>query len=239
MFTLVAGGGGALAKGPPLTTDVPADVHRYQLQPASDGTYLYSAAGFTATIAVDGTVTFHSASLTPRSRLAEILTNTGEGRRAEPWPIPEPTYDRPTPYDNRDRQLDPFTPTIPLAEPIFVDTGARFDLAEVYGRALGQDPYRDAKAAFLADTFDFRMGLAARQRRQAMADLPTRLREIWTDPSFSPAERRQIIYLLWRETSDEPQGQAARQIIRSFAEQNFPPAEAARFSGGRPTEPRR
>jgi hypothetical protein len=214
------------------TTSTPSDVHRYLLRPASDGTYAYDGPQFSATITQDGTVSFHAKRGQPRSRLGEIISGQGEGRQPEDWPIVQPTPMRPTPYDDREtgRDLDPIgAPRIPLAEPIFIDSGLRFDLTDEYARRMGADPLRDAKAAFLADTFDFRTGLASRQHQQALAQLPAELEAIWRDQRFSPAERRQIIYFIWQETSDDDAGKQARQIIQAYARRTFSPGDAARF----------
>src|SRR5437868_5387 len=59
--------------------------------------------------------------------------------------------------------------------------------------------------------------------------LPDRLNEIWSAPGLTPAERRQVIYLLWQETTTDQVGTSARRIIAEFAEKNFPAGEAQRF----------
>src|SRR6185295_9396477 len=186
------------------TDRTPSDVHRYVLRPVDDGTFLYDGLGFSAVIERDGSVVFHPEHWSPRTRIGEIITGTGSGRGPETWPVPLPSGYRPTPYDDRERQLNAVTPTIPVAAPIFVDAGGRFDLSDEYARKMGADPYRDAKVAFLSDTFDFRTKLAARWHREATAaaldELPDRLNVIWTASGLSAAERQRVIHLLWEET---------------------------------------
>lgn len=221
----------------PDTAPRTSDTHRYALRPISDGTFFYQGPGFTATIAADGAVVFHPVHWKVTTELGDLITGQGDARNPATWgawPVPLPPDWRPTPYDNRERLQDSLTPEIPVAQPIFVDPGGRFDLSDEYARQVGTDPYLEAKTWFLSDTFDFRMRLAARQHRQALgaalAELPSELESIARDPRFSPPERRQIIYLIWHETSDDAGGAQARQIIESFVRQTFPPADAARFS---------
>jgi hypothetical protein len=217
-------------EGPDRT---PSDVHQYLLRPLDDGTFFYDGLGFSAVIAKDGAVEFHSKEWTPRSRFVDIITNTGEGRKPLVWPYPLPSGYRVTPYDYREEQVNALRPELPAAEPIFVDAGGRFDITDAYASARGQNLYTSAEITFLSDTFDLRMKMAAQSQRQilsqALAELPDRLNVIWTDPQLSPAERRQVIYLLWQETASDETGAGARQIIAAFAAKNFPPAEAQRF----------
>ena len=147
--------------------------------------------------------------------------------------MPLPSTVRPTLYDEREQLQKSLTPLIPVAEPIIINPGGRFDLSDEYARAKGQEPY-EAEIAFVNDTFDFRMRLAAREHtqvlREALDALPDRLEMIWSDPQLSPAERRQIIYVLWEETADDDGGAAARGIISTFVDENFTAEQAERFT---------
>jgi hypothetical protein len=214
----------------------PSDVHTYKIQPVDDGTFRYEGRAFSAVIQPDGTVEFHTKHVAIHTGTGDFLTGMNDGRNPKNWPIwpvPLPTQFRPTLYDEREQLQKTLTPLIPVAEPIIIDPGIRYDLSDEYARARGQDPYEAEKVTFLNDTFDMRMKLAGRFHKQALHDaldaLPDRLQLIWTDPHLTPAERRQIIYVLWDETADDAGGAAARKIITAFVDENFTPADAARF----------
>ncbi len=231
----------------------------YVLSSGANGTYVYREPGFSASIAADGTVTFHDASWRPQSTAYDILTNGGKGwsevvanggkgwddqlSKPEVWPVPLPADTRPTLYDLKELRPDPMRPEIPVAVPIFADAGLRADLTDQYTRLMGNDPYGPQKAAFLTGTFDVRMKMASQQHRAnvraALDDLSRELLQIWGDTRYSVAERSNIIYLMWQDTSgDDPDALSARQIIEDFAHRNLPPAEAARFTGaGERAEP--
>jgi hypothetical protein len=229
----------------------------YVLRSAANGTYIYREPGFSASIAADGTVTFHEASWKPQSTTYDILSNGGTGwsevlatggkgwdeqlQRPEVWPVPLPADTRPTLYDLRELRPDPMRPEIPVAVPIFADAGLRADLTDQYTRLMGSDPYGPQKAAFLASTFDMRMNMAAKDHRAnvraALDDLSRELQDVWGDTRYSVAERSSLIYLMWQDTSgDDPDARRARQIIVDFARRHLPPAEVARFAGA-PAEP--
>jgi hypothetical protein len=229
------------------------DRGQYVLRSAANGTYVYREPGFSASVAADGTVTFHEPNWTPQSKTYEILTNGGKGwsdvvanhgrgwdeqlTKPEAWPVPLPAETRPTLYDLREQRPDPMRPEIPVAVPIFADAGLRADLTDQYTRLMGGDPYGPQKAAFLAGTFDARMKMAAQHHRDtmnaALDGLSRELEAIWNDTRFSPAERSHIVYLLWQDTSaNDPDGLRARRVIQDFARRNLPPDEAAWFTGG-------
>jgi hypothetical protein len=84
-------------------------------------------------------------------------------------------------------------------------------------RFAGQDPYRYAKARFLAATRELRVRLAARAHaddlRDSAAELPRRLQSIRCDDRLSLADRRAILLGLRSEleaTSPEGRTAAAR-----------------------------
>ena len=82
----------------------------------------------------------------------------------------------------------------------------------------GQDPYRFAKARFLAGTRELRAELGARAHaddlRRSMLDLPKRVQAIACDPTRSPAERRALLAALRTELdATTPEGRAAAEVI--------------------------
>lgn len=230
---------GAQAPAPVGGGTPTSDNSPYILRSVADGTYFYRAPGFTASVASDGTVAFHEQAWVPHSVTYELATNPKAWLRPEVWPVPLPTEYRPTEYDQREQDQDSLIPRLPAAVPILGSAELRSDVTDDYTRLMGGDPYGPQKAAFLSGTFDFRMKLAAKQHRAAVstaiAQLSAELTAVWNDQRFSPAERVRIIYLLWQETSvNDPDGRRARQVIRDFARQNLPPAEAARFTAASP-----
>jgi len=214
----------------------PSDVHTYKIQPVSDGTFRYEGRAFSAVIQPDGTVQFHTKHFASHTGTGDFLTGADDGRNPKTWPVwpvPLPTEFRPTLYDEREQLQKSFVPLIPVAEPIIIDPQVRYDLTDEWARAHGQEPYASERIAFMNDTFDLRMKLAAHWHSQALREaldaLPDRLQLIWNDPQLSPAERRQIIYLLWDETTDDGGGAAARKIIATFVDEHFAPADVAHF----------
>jgi len=185
---------------PPRGTSPLSPASKYQLRPTSDGGYLYESAAFDARIAPDGAVTFSTSG---------AAFTQAPGTRA-PGRDPTTSGGAPAPGGG---------PTV------------HFDVTDEYLRRLRKDPARDAKAAFLAGTFDLRikMALAAREelRQAALARLPARLNELWTDPGLKLLERQTILRATWDGLGGG--NAAAREIVRDFARHHLPSAKAAAF----------
>jgi hypothetical protein len=100
------------------------------------------------------------------------------------------------------------------------------DLTDAYMRWMKQDPYRPAKARFLAATFDKRTKMATRRHadllRQSLDELPARLQALWLDPARPPVEKRHLLFLLWSEASEGETGRAARLTIERFIRATLP-----------------
>jgi hypothetical protein len=100
------------------------------------------------------------------------------------------------------------------------------DLTDEIMRAFGRDPYQAAKARFLAATFDLRIKLAVAVRRgdlrKSLAELPEALASLWGDSRYSGAERRRILFELWRETKSTPEGVRAAHVIEAFIARQLP-----------------
>jgi hypothetical protein len=112
--------------------------------------------------------------------------------------------------------------------------GLRFDLTDEYVHKLHKDPAREAKASFLAGTFDVRMKLAMEARtelrRAAVANLPTQLDELWRDPQLTPSERERLLRATWDGlAADTPNGAAGRAIVRDFARRHLSAKKAAAY----------
>jgi hypothetical protein len=206
-------------------------VHDYELHRDRSGDLVYEATGFTARIAHDGTVSFHDKHLTltllpfiPRARgpraptpsvpsLETIVRNRG---KVPPPPAPDVVEESSiaygarlpvpfvTPYRPDPREACGFPdPCFFDARVLFISANGTFDVTDELMRLSGQDPYRFAKARFLAGTRDLRVRLAARAHaedvRRSLVDLPGRLAAIACDDRRSIAERRAILEALRAE----------------------------------------
>jgi hypothetical protein len=164
---------------------------RYPLRPAPGGGYVYQGPSFGARIAADGTVTFSTVRLS-------VTRDPDSGTRAS----------------DRDPVNSPET------VPVGGGPHLRFDATNEYLRRFRKDPARDAKAAFLSETFELRMKMAFTARRElreaALADLPRRLDELWADPRLTRAERRHLLREMRAQSGDGPNGDAARAIVTNF-----------------------
>jgi hypothetical protein len=163
----------------------------YKLTRAKDGSgeLTYDAAGFTARVARDGSVTFHDkgfglkllpllrtrALRPPVMGVPSLFSVIQNGGRLEPTApldvqqdaannygahLPIPTL---TPYrpDPREACMYP-RPCFFDAQTLLLTADATLDLTDEVMRLAGQDPYRYDKARFLTGTRELRTRLAAR-----------------------------------------------------------------------------
>src|SRR4051812_30496576 len=197
----------------------------YELRPVKDGTgdLIYDATGFTARVARDGSVTFRDKHLTVSlallphlgrgavpsgvPSLESILRGHGTKRAAPPpvsaeeqaalygsrLPIPTVTPYRPDPREACQYPQPCFFNGSLL--PLSIKGG--FDLTDELMRLGGQDPYRYAKAQFLAGTRELRIRMAARAHaddvRNSVTGLSAELDAIACDGRRTVSERRAII----------------------------------------------
>jgi len=146
------------------------------------------------------------------------------GQAADQWalygsrlPIPTVTPYRPDPRE-----------ACQYPQPCFFDAsllplsiGGSFDLTEELMRLGGQDPYRYAKAHFLAATRELRIRMAVRAHaddvRRSATGLPGELEAIACDGRRTIGERRAIIEALSAELdSSTSEGRAAQAQIARF-----------------------
>jgi len=223
----------------------------YELQRAANGDLIYDAPGFTARVARDGSVSFHDKHITlsfvplllqPRSGARAPISSVpsleaiirGHGQPPPPPPdlvddssvaygsrLPVPSV---TPYRPDPREACRYPdPCFFGAAGVWVSVNGTLDLTDEVMRLAGQDPYRFAKARFLAGTREMRARLAARAHaedlRRSIADLPGRLTAIVCDEQRSVVERRAILEALRAEldgeTAEAPKANAA--IVRFLA----------------------
>jgi len=220
-----------LAPPPPVAEPVEAET--FPLRRAKDGSgdLVYESSGFTARVAKDGTVAFKDKRVsdfswfpfTPRSAgpdvpsLASTVVAALRGRqppapRAVDKSGPPPESTIPIPYVSRYRpdpregcreceqlRLDALLNLTPYA----VTLAGNYDITDDLARLSGKDPYRVAKARFLAATRDVRMALAAKAHaehlRRARQDLPARLAAIAADDRYTCRERRALLEAVLKE----------------------------------------
>jgi hypothetical protein len=119
----------------------------------------------------------------------------------------------------------PLTPDL-SEKPNSVEVRGSFDLTDEIMRAHSQDPYAYEKARFLSSTFEMRMKMAIEARKAdlkvTLDDLPQRLDELLGDERYSPRERRRIVYELWYETDETPEGRRAARLIDEIIRQRLP-----------------
>lgn len=244
---------------PPLTGEPEATT--YELRRATDGSgdLVYEGAGFGARVARDGAVTFRDKHLTALSLLAPWLPlptpedrpslqsvlrrmiDNGKSRRRGPPPspssprpsddpaliIPNGTSFRPDP-----REVCTYPHACYFqADLMLVNVTGKMDLTDELMRIHGQDPYRYAKARFMAETRELRAHLAARAQaddlRAAAVELPGRLEAIAGDERLSVAERRAILEALRDEVdATTPEGQALRRRIGELLKTRFEAPDA-------------
>jgi hypothetical protein len=251
----------------PVSAERPGDpAADYELRRVKDGSgvLIYDAAGFIARVARDGSVTFRDKHLSlafslfqPRIRqpatigvpsLESIVRGHGQ-RRDPPTPVspeeqaalygsrlPIPTV---TPYRPDPREACQYPqPCFFNAPVLLVSVTGRFDLTDELMRLAGQDPYRYAKARFLAATRELRIRMAARAHaddlRESAAALPDHLQAIACDEGLSIAERRDIIEALRAELdTSTPEARATGTQIGRFL------SDIDRLDGGSPCPVRR
>ncbi len=221
----------------------------YELRRAANGDLVYEAPGFTARVARDGSVSFHDKHITlsflpmllqPRSRARAPITTVpsleaiirGHGQPPSPPPdlvddssvaygsrLPIPSV---TPYRPDPREACRYPdPCFFAAAGVWVSVSGTMDLSDEVMRLAGQDPYRFAKARFLAGTREMRARLTARAHaedlRRSMADLPARLTAVACDEQRTVAERRAILEALRAELDgDAAEAPRAGSTIARF-----------------------
>jgi hypothetical protein len=245
IVALAAADGGADAQpdsGVPIwlmarAPSVSPDQEVIQLGRQGDG-YVFKDRALEAQIARDGVVAFRER----RSVLDHIGLLQGFGvPQSEPLqellfgpnskrpPSPDSFTRRPPLFAGRiePSQICPPDSCYALPDSLLVGgTGVSMDLTEELMRSFGQDPYGAVKARFLAATFDFRMKLAMAAQREdshrSLDQLQNQLIRVWADSRYSTRERRRILFELWCETDQTPEGVRAAHEIEAFIQRQLP-----------------
>jgi hypothetical protein len=121
----------------------------------------------------------------------------------------------------------------------FKGLSGTFDVADMVMKSKHEDPYRHEKKKFLAATAELRDKLAKQARAEEMqaslAQLPTHLLAIWSHRQTPAAERRRLIFEIWKDaatTEDDRSagGAEARKIIESFIRERLPQGSADAYT---------
>lgn len=211
------------------------EVAGYRLVPEAAGGYVWKGTGFRGHVARDGAVRFEDdfklpgPAMAPLVAVAEAVTPMTPPRTASGAPgllMGEPA--------DRGGGVSGFlgrAATNLLTRPKLT----------VSDEDLRRETHHAAKMDFLTATAKFRADLRAAADRSAaggaLAELRRRVASIARDLSRPAAERRRLIFELWDECDDSPNGQTARAAIAQEAAHHFPAntrdaftaAELARF----------
>jgi hypothetical protein len=232
------------------------DVPGYSLRPTPNGGYVHDEDAWKATIAPDGTVHFTDHWITLKDLRfgpLDLLGRLGGPTLRRPslesalrglierQPPPDPWAETRAPIskyraDPRDACLrnDPcyFVPV--GTRGVAVGLGGLLDVTDAYMRLMKQDPYRYAKARFMAATFELRTKMSidrtAALVRESLDTMQGRLEAIWNDVARAAVERRQILWRLWEEAGDGDGGLEARTIIDRFVREHLPRGSADGFT---------
>ena len=114
----------------------------------------------------------------------------------------------------------------------FNGTSGTFDLNDLISKGKHEDPYRYQKQAFMKATEAQRTELAKRYRaaevRASLDRLPSTLEEIWGDRRKPAAQRRRLLYTLWKDVEDDAGD--ARTIIEAFIRNRLPEGSDEAFT---------
>jgi len=107
-----------------------------------------------------------------------------------------------------------------------------FDLTDAVLRALGDDPYAYEKMLIMERTREARAAMAMEERsenlREAQRKLPRLLEKVWAHTTWTPAQRRRLLFALWDEVDEDGDdevrkaGAGVRAIIESFIRRALP-----------------
>jgi hypothetical protein len=231
-----------LSLKPPALQLPEAEPPGYALHVTKNGGYTYETDAWSVAIAPDGGVTFtdHDVKITSvklgpikllapggpqRPSLQHVLSDLAHGHPPpDPWEEARAPISR---YHADPREAcQPRTPCYFVPSGTLVGVGGIADLTDIYMRHHHQDPYRRAKARFLAATQDLRAKMAARAHaayvRTSLGELPARLAALWDDPERVPVEKRLIFWLLWSEATEGDAAAAARATIERFIRERLP-----------------
>jgi hypothetical protein len=213
----------------------------FRLNRRSKGDYIYVGGNFEALVDREGSVRFRERfgvwglllpvaplPLPPGTRTLEgtVREAMGKGPRPTGGPAPAPPGTVVLEICESTPCLDP--------NRVLGAVFATFDVNELYLRALGEDPNSFEKARFLVATSDWRQRLAVSQRDRrkdaALANQDRQLQAIWRSRRLTASERRRLLFNLWLEMDDSPQGRKGASGIERFIRQHLPAGSPNAFT---------
>jgi hypothetical protein len=172
----------------------------------------------TANVAEDGSIRIHSPGVIGANKLP--LYTFGDGLE-----------------DGSDHFSDPGgiaksrSPFSAFGEGVRVGVSGHLDVTDLAMKLAGQDPYSSSKRAIIDETREQRFCMAKRfqdqQKKQELFTLATRVRRLATRVDLSAAERRELVFAIWDECSEESDSTTdynamARATILSIVREAFP-----------------
>ena len=172
----------------------------------------------TASVAEDGSIRIHGPGVIGANKLP--LYTFGDGIEDGSTHFSDPS--------GIAKNRSPFSA---FGEGVRVGLSGHLDVTDLAMKVAGQDPYSSSKRAIADETREQRFCMAKRfqdqQKRQELFTLSTRVRRIVARVDLSAAERRELVFAIWDECSEESDSTTdynamARATILSIAREAFP-----------------
>lgn len=195
----------------------------------------------TASVAEDGTIGFDTPSAIRPKRLPLYSFRDGEDDGGALPGDPQSITERRSPYSA-------------AGEGVRVGVSGRLDVTDLVMKMAGQDAHASTKRALAEETRDERQCMAIRARgermKEALSTLAAEVRQLATRRDLPAAKRRQLVFEIWDECSDEPDAAdhaaMARATVLAIVREAFPagtdqayrPAELLAFNDRRTSRQR-
>jgi hypothetical protein len=172
----------------------------------------------TASVAEDGSIRIHSPGVIGANKLP--LYTFGDGIEDGNNHFSDPS--------GLAKRRSPFSA---FSEGVRVGVSGHLDITDLAMKLAGQDPYSSSKRAIIDETREQRFCMAKRfqdqQKKQELFTLSTRVRRLATRVDLSAAERRELVFAIWDECSEESESTTdynamARATILSIVREAFP-----------------
>jgi hypothetical protein len=179
----------------------------------------------TANVAEDGTIGFDTPAPIRPNKLPLYTFRDGQDDGSGPPPDPDGILKRRSPFSA-------------AGEGVRVGLSGRMDVTELLMKLAGQDPHISAKQALAEQTSEKRQCMAKRVHgenlKEALFTLSSHVRQVVTRSDLSLAMRRQIVFELWDECSEESDGidygAMARATVVSIVREAFPAGSDKAYS---------
>jgi hypothetical protein len=133
-------------------------------------------------------------------------------------------------HDPKDVTLD-HSPFQAVGSGVGVGVSGHFDLTDQVMKIAGQDSYAPAKRKLADETREQRLCMAKQyqgeRQKHELFTLSTKVRHIAARTDLSPSQRREIVFAIWDECTEESEsttdyGAMARATILSVVREAFP-----------------